>query len=77
MPPAMGHMELQRVREAKGISRNKLARMTGLAPQTIYTLESLGSTPSLDTARAIADALEVEVDQIFPRDVEPIPEVAR
>jgi DNA-binding XRE family transcriptional regulator len=57
---------LQVLREKRELSREKLAALAGCSSQTIYNLEN-GTTPRLDTARAIADALGVHPDDVFPR----------
>lgn len=56
---------LQRVREERGLSRARLAGLAQLTSQAIYNLER-GATPRLDTARKIADALGVSIEDVFP-----------
>lgn len=56
---------LQRVREERGLSRARLAGLTELTSQAIYNLER-GARPRLDTARKIAEALGVALEDVFP-----------
>ena len=56
---------LRQLREAKGLSQEKLAGLAGVTMGTVRNLEG-GSTPRLDTARRIAEALGVTVDDCFP-----------
>jgi transcriptional regulator with XRE-family HTH domain len=50
---------LQRQREAKKLSRQALAQRAGLHQTYIGMIERGISNPSLDTASALADALEI------------------
>jgi transcriptional regulator with XRE-family HTH domain len=50
---------LQRHREAKNLSRQALAQKAGLHQTYIGMIERAVSNPSLDTANAIAEALEI------------------
>lgn len=63
--PVVEQTSLQRVREAKQLSRARLAGLAEVTSQAVYNLER-GARPRLDTARKIADALGVTVDEIFP-----------
>ena len=58
--------EVERLRLAKGWSREKLAVETGLAFATIERIESGRRTPQLTTAVKIARALGVGLDELFP-----------
>ena len=57
---------LQRVREAKQLSRARLAGLAEITSQAVYDLERGQRCPRLDTARRIANAMGVTVDEIFP-----------
>jgi len=50
---------LQRHREAKGLSKQALAQKAGLHQTYVGMIERGLSNPSLDTANALAEALEV------------------
>lgn len=59
---------LREVRKEKGLTVEKLAKMTGSAKSYISDLENnVIRDPSLGKARLIALALRVEVESIFPR----------
>jgi len=56
--------ELVLLRASKGWSKAELAKNSGLAPSTITKIEQ-GSNVSAKAAKKIADALQVEVRDIF------------
>ena len=62
-------MKLKEIRIKKGYSRNHLSRISGIAQETIYKLES-GKTPytqaKLETFIFLARALKVKVVDIVP-----------
>jgi transcriptional regulator with XRE-family HTH domain len=49
-----------------GLTQIQLARMAGVTERTIRLYEQGQRTPRLGTARAIADALGVSVEELFP-----------
>ena len=51
--------------EKKQISRNQLAKNTGLSRQYIGVLAKGETNPTVDKARIIANALYTTVDKIF------------
>ena len=55
---------LQRQRTAKKLSRQELAQKAGLHQTYIGMIERGLSNPSLDTANAIAEALELSLSQL-------------
>jgi DNA-binding XRE family transcriptional regulator len=58
---------LREVREKAGLSRGGLARRADLSNESIERLEGKGDpTPTLSTARKIASALGVSVEDIWP-----------
>jgi transcriptional regulator with XRE-family HTH domain len=57
--------QLALVRFVAGLSQAGLARKAGLSRETVGNVER-GSTPRLDTARALARALSVDVSTLFP-----------
>lgn len=61
----MIYPKLEKVMNEKGITRNKLSKLTGIAPTDIYC--GLRGDKKLFPGwkRRIADVLEVEVDEIF------------
>lgn len=60
---------LRRLREAKGLTQEELARRAGaVSVFTISRLERGLHHPRLELAYAIARVLEVEVDEIWPRE---------
>jgi len=56
--------EMTVLRISKGWSMNELARKSKVAPSTIVKMNQ-GKSVSAKTAKKIADALEVEVKDIF------------
>jgi DNA-binding XRE family transcriptional regulator len=53
-------------RVAHGLRQADLAAKAGLSQPTIQRLEAGGIDPHLSTARALAAALDVTVDDLFP-----------
>jgi DNA-binding XRE family transcriptional regulator len=58
--------ELQRLRTALGISRERLAQRAEVSERTIYSAEIEGRTPMPATKKAIAGALGCEVEDVWP-----------
>jgi len=57
---------LRKLREAKGLSQEKLARLSDVANNTIIKIEAgKNQNPTLDTLRKVAKALEVSVDDLI------------
>jgi putative transcriptional regulator len=60
-------MNLRTARRLKDITQVELAKLAGVDQTTISDIErGKSKNPSLETARKIADALGVTVDDIFP-----------
>lgn len=56
---------LRRMREAKGLSQEKLARLADVANNTIIKIEGeKNKNPTLDTLKKIAKALGVSLDDL-------------
>ena len=56
---------LRKLREAKGLSQEKLARLADVANNTIIKIESgKNDNPTLDTLKKIAKALEIGLDEL-------------
>jgi Predicted transcriptional regulator with C-terminal CBS domains len=53
---------LIRLRLAKGLTQEQLAKLLNTKQESIARLESGGSLPSLSTVRKVADALDAEVE---------------
>ncbi len=53
---------LIRLRLAKGLTQEQLAKLLNTKQESIARLESGGSFPSLSTVRKVADALDAEVE---------------
>jgi len=53
---------LIRLRLAKGLTQEQLAKLLNTKQESIARLESGGSLPSLSTVRRVADALDAEVE---------------
>ena len=57
---------IKKLREAKGLSQEKLARLADVANNTLIKMESgENKNPTLDTLKKIAKALEVSVDELI------------
>ena len=56
---------LRKLREAKGLSQEKLARLADVANHTIIKLEAVkNQNPTLDTLKKIAKALDISIDDL-------------
>ncbi|OHB17355.1 MAG: hypothetical protein A2734_02925 [Parcubacteria group bacterium RIFCSPHIGHO2_01_FULL_40_30] len=56
---------LRKMREAKGLSQEKLARLADVANNTIIKIEGeKNKNPTLDTLKKIAKALGVSLDDL-------------
>ncbi len=57
---------IKRLREAKGLSQEKLARLADVANNTLIKMESgENKNPTLETLKRVAKALEVSVDDLI------------
>jgi len=57
---------LRKLRKAKGLSQEKLARMADVANNTIIKIEAgKNQNPTLDTLKKMAKALDVSVDELI------------
>ena len=56
---------LRKLREAKGLSQEKLARLADVANNTIIKIEAgKNQNPTLDTLKKIAKALDIGLDEL-------------
>lgn len=55
---------LHRLRTERGLSRAELERLSGVSWPTIYDLEHGRRNPRLDTLQALAEVLEVGLDEL-------------
>ena len=65
--------EIRRLREARGWSQAKLAGTSGMGTSGISQIETGARNPSAATLSKIADALGVEVRDLFPLGQAPLP----
>ena len=57
---------ITRLRKAKGLSQEKLARLADVANNTLIKMESSeNQNPTLETLKKVAKALEVSVDELI------------
>lgn len=57
---------IKKLREAKGISQEKLARLADVANNTLIKMESgENKNPTLDTLKKVAKAFGVSVDDLI------------
>ena len=61
---------LKKVLKEKGLSVLELCRVTGIAPQVMYTISNEKIVPYDGWKQRIAEALEMSVEQIFPESEE-------
>jgi transcriptional regulator with XRE-family HTH domain len=66
--------EIRRLREEKGWSQAKLGVLSGVGPAGVSQIETGRRNPSAGTLQRIADALEVEVRDLFPLGQPRLPE---
>ena len=56
----------KKLREAKGLSQEKLARLADVANNTLIKMESgENQTPTLDTLKKVAKALGVSIEDLI------------
>lgn len=58
-------MRLKELRKSRGLTQEKLAELIGRDTKHISKLEIAGSYPSIETLERIANALSVELKDIF------------
>jgi transcriptional regulator with XRE-family HTH domain len=57
---------VKRLREAKGLSQERLARLADVASNTLIKMETgENKNPTLETLKKVAKALEVSVDDLI------------
>jgi len=57
---------VKRLREAKGLSQEKLARLADVANNTLIKMETgENKNPTLETLKKVAQALDVSVDELI------------
>ena len=56
---------LERERRAAGLSKTELARRAGVCRQSVWRPEQRGTRPTRNTARRLAGALGVDVEDLF------------
>ena len=57
---------LRKIRENKGLSQEKLARLADVANNTIIKIEAgKNQNPTLDTLKKIAKSLDVSIDELI------------
>ena len=63
-----GENPVRAIRRWRGLSGAYLARLAGITPSMLSQIECTGKTGSTRTFKAIANALCVPMDLIFPQD---------
>lgn len=56
-------------RQKRGFSQEKLAVLSGVATNTIGTIERAEQSPTVETVGAIAKALDIELYKLFIFDI--------
>ncbi len=59
--------ELKRLRRSKGLTQQELAKQSGVSQYTITEVETGRREPRPSTLRKLAEALDVEVADFFPK----------
>jgi transcriptional regulator with XRE-family HTH domain len=67
---------MRRARESRRFSGAELAKRTGKRAGTLSDIENGKSLPDLSTLLAIADALEMSLDEVLGRAARPVPPTA-
>jgi hypothetical protein len=62
-----GQNPVRAIRQWRGLSGRYLARLAGVTPSMVSQIECTGRIGSTRTLKAIADALCVPVDLVFPQ----------
>jgi transcriptional regulator with XRE-family HTH domain len=57
---------LRRLREQRGMTRYRLAKLSGITPEGVNRLERPGSDPKLSTLYKVAAAFGVRVCELLP-----------
>ncbi|WP_225418642.1 helix-turn-helix transcriptional regulator [Levilactobacillus angrenensis] len=61
--------ELFMIRSQKGLTQAKLSDLSGVPQTTISGIENTNKTPGLKTAIKLAKALEIQVEDLLPKEV--------
>jgi transcriptional regulator with XRE-family HTH domain len=69
--PEADRHPLARWRLVRGLTQEQLAERSGVGRMTIARIESIGGDPRVATARRVADALGVAIEDIFTADGKP------
>lgn len=64
---ADGENAVRAVREWRGLTGRDLAHLVGISPSMLSQIERTGKTGSTKTFKALAEALAVPLDMIFPQ----------
>ena len=59
--------QLKAIREGRGLSRARVAVLSGLNPGTITRIENGERSPTVETLEKLAAALDIEVGDFFPK----------
>lgn len=59
--------EIRRVREERGLNQTQLAASVGTGPAAISRIENGRQSPNIETLEKIAQALEMEMSDLFPK----------
>jgi transcriptional regulator with XRE-family HTH domain len=57
--------KIKNIRKSKNITQERLAEIIGIDPKNVSRIENGNSYPSADTLTAIANALNVEIYELF------------
>lgn len=65
--------QIKEMRAQMGVTQVQLAALAGMDPATLNRIEQGKANPNLKTIERLADALEVEVGDFFPKAQPPLP----
>ncbi len=59
---------IRKLRQKKGLSQEKLARLADISTATLVKIEAgIAKEPTITTVTKIADALEISIDELIGR----------
>jgi transcriptional regulator with XRE-family HTH domain len=61
--------KLQKLRKAAGMSQSQLAKLSGTSIDSLRNWEQGRALPKIDTAKRLANALDVSLDQLVDNDM--------
>ncbi|MGI6078112.1 MAG: helix-turn-helix domain-containing protein [Fastidiosipilaceae bacterium] len=60
-------MDLKEIREEIGMSRYRLAKISGISPTSIKNIENRLNSPTLNTIIKLSDAMEMKPEELVAK----------